>query len=152
MHFYNVIKKILEKGDILLYVDMDGVIASYDAGKPLDYENKRPLMDNIKKIKKVGDLPNVELFILSICKNKNQMKEKNNWLDKYADFFNNENRIIILKEENPNLESAELKTNYLKNLKTDKQIVLLDDDNRILKFVLKNAKDVIAMQDSELID
>lgn len=152
MHFYNVIKKILEKGDILLYVDMDGVIASYDAGKPLDYENKRPLMDNIKKIKKVGELPNVELFILSICKNKNQMKEKNNWLDKYADFFNNENRIIILKEENPNLESAELKTNYLKNLKTDKQIVLLDDDNRILKFVLKNAKDVIVLQDSELID
>lgn len=152
MHFYNVIKKILEKGDILLYVDMDGVIASYDAGKPLDYENKRPLMDNIKKIKKVGDLPNVELFILSICKNKNQMKEKNNWLDKYADFFNKENRIIILKEENPNLESAELKTNYLKNIKTDKQIVLLDDDNRILKFVLKNAKDVIVLQDSELID
>ena len=152
MHFYNLIKKIAEKNDILLYVDMDGVIASYDAGKPLDYENKRPVMENIRKIKKVSEIPNVELFILSICMNNEQIQEKNNWLDKYADFFKYENRVIISKEKNVGISSPEIKTNYLKNLKSNKQIILLDDDNRILKNVLKNAENVIALQDSELID
>ena len=152
MHFYNLIKKIAEKNDILLYVDMDGVIASYDAGKPLDYEHKRPLMENRRKIKKVSEIPNVELFILSICMNNEQIQEKNNWLDKYADFFKYENRVIISKEKNVGISSPEIKTNYLKNLKSNKQIILLDDDNRILKNVLKNAENVIALQDSELID
>ena len=50
------------------------------------------------------------------------------------------------------ISSPEIKTNYLKNLKSNKQIILLDDDNRILKNVLKNAENVIALQDSELID
>ena len=152
MHFYNLIKEISEKNDILLYVDMDGVIASYDAGKPLDYENKRPLRENIRKIKKVSEIPNVELFILSICMNNKQIQEKNNWLDKYADFFKYENRVIISKEKYVGISSPEIKTNYLKNLKSNKQMILLDDDNRILKNVLKNADNVIALQDSELID
>ena len=109
-------------------------------------------MENIRKIKKVSEIPNVELFILSICMNNEQIQEKNNWLDKYADFFKYENRVIISKEKNVGISSPEIKTNYLKNLKSNKQIILLDDDNRILKNVLKNAENVIALQDSELID
>ena len=46
MHFYNLIKELSKKNKIKLFVDMDGVIASYDFGKPLNFKIKRPL--NIK--------------------------------------------------------------------------------------------------------
>ena len=131
---------------------MDGVIASYDIGKPYDFENKRPLTTNIKTLSKINNLENTELFILSICKKDSQIKEKNNWLDKYAPFFQKDNRIIISKESNPNLSSKELKLNYLKSLKTDNQIILIDDDNEIIKTIKDNAKNIILYQDSELTD
>ena len=77
MHFYNVIKDLVVEKPIELFFDMDGVISSYDAGKPLDFLNKRPLKENIKKIDEVSKLPNVELNILSICKKDFQIEEKN---------------------------------------------------------------------------
>lgn len=50
MHFYNLIKDLLsDKKELMIFVDMDGVIASYDAGKPICFSNKRPLKENIKK-------------------------------------------------------------------------------------------------------
>ncbi len=152
MHFYNLIKDLADKKDIMLFVDMDGVIASYDVGKPLDFLNKRPLTENIEKIKEVGELPNVELNILSICKKDFQIQEKNTWLDKYAPFFKEENRNIISKETYSGIPSPELKSNFLNNIKTDKQIVFLDDDNSILKKVMDSVEDIIVFQDSELID
>lgn len=152
MHFYNIIKDLSQKKDIMLFVDMDGVIASYDVGKPLDFLNKRPLIENIEKLKKVAELSNVELYILSICKKNFQIEEKNTWLDKYAPFFKKENRIIISKEKEIGLTSPELKSNYLNSIKTEKQLVLLDDDNSILKKVIANVGKIIVFQDSELID
>lgn len=100
MHFYNLIKDLANKKHIMMFVDMDGVLASYDVGKPLDFLNKRPLTENIAKIKKVSELPNVELHILSICRKDFQIEEKNTWLNKYAPFFKKENRTIISKETN----------------------------------------------------
>lgn len=152
MHFYNLIKDLSKKKDIIMYVDMDGVIASYDVGKPLDFLNKRPLTENIKKLEKIGELSNVELHILSICRKDFQIEEKNTWLDKYAPFFKKENRTIISKETSTGMSSSELKANYLNNIKTDKQIVFLDDDNSVLKEVLNTVNEIIAFQDSELID
>lgn len=152
MHFYNLIKDLSDKKPIMLFVDMDGVIVSYDVGKAFDFLNKRPLNENISKIEKVGELPNVELHILSICKKDFQIEEKNTWLDKYAPFFQKENRTIISKEKLESVTSPEIKANYLKNIKTNKQIVLIDDDNSVLKCVMKDVEDVIAFQDSELID
>lgn len=152
MHFYELIQKQTKNKKTRIYVDMDGVIASYDIGKPYDFENKRPLTTNIKTLSKINNLENTELFILSICKKDSQIKEKNNWLDKYAPFFQKDNRIIISKESNPNLSSKELKLNYLKSLKTDNQIILIDDDNEIIKNIKDNAKNIILYQDSELTD
>ena len=152
MHFYNLIKELSEKKEVMLYVDMDGVIASYNIGKPLDFLNKRPLKENINKLEKVSELPNVELYILSICKKDSQIEDKNIWLDKHAPFFKKENRVIISKEKIENITSPEIKSNYLNNVKTDKQIVFLDDDNAILKKVMNSVKDIIVFQDSELID
>lgn len=50
MHFYELIKKLVEHKKTIIYVDMDGVIASYDVGKPFDFINKRPLYNNIKTL------------------------------------------------------------------------------------------------------
>ena len=152
MHFYELIQKQTKNKKTRIYVDMDGVIPSYNIGKPYDFENKRPLTTNIKTLSKINNPENTELFILSICKKDSQIKEKNNWLDKYAPFFQKDNRIIISKESNPNLSSKELKLNYLKSLKTDNQIILIDDDNEIIKTIKDNAKNIILYQDSELTD
>lgn len=78
--------------------------------------------------------------------------EKNNWLDKYAPFFDKSNRNILSKETYPNFSSKELKANFLRGLIKDKQIVLIDDDNGILKHVRKEVEEIILFQDSELVD
>jgi len=152
MHFYKLIKKLSATQKTIIYVDMDGVIASYDFGKPLDFANKRPLSTNIKTLSKLCKLKNVELHILSICKTDNQIKEKNDWLDKYAAFFEKDKRTIISKESNLNYSSKQLKLNYLKSLGIKEQVVLIDDDNEILKTIHNELKSIILYQDSELID
>ena len=68
MHFYELIKEKYHDKEVLLFVDMDGVIASYDFGKPLDFKNKRPLKTNIDTLKKVSELDNITLNILSVCR------------------------------------------------------------------------------------
>jgi hypothetical protein len=78
MHFYNLIKELSSVNKIKLFVDMDGVIASYDFGKPLDFKMKRPLNTNIEVLRKVSLLENVELFILSVCRKNYQINEKMN--------------------------------------------------------------------------
>jgi len=152
MHFYNLIKDLSSKENIIMFVDMDGVIASYDVGKPLDFLNKRPLTENINKLKKVSELPNVEPHILSICRKDFQIDEKNSWLDIHAPFFKKENRTIISKESYPGITSPELKANYLNSIKTNKQVILIDDDNSVLKKVMDTVNNIIIFQDSELID
>ncbi len=152
MYFYNEIQKLTKGKKTRIYVDMDGVIASYNFGKPLDFKNKRPLTTNIKTLNKLCELENIELFILSVCKLNYQIKEKNDWLDKYAPFFDKDKRIIISKENNPSVESKELKLNYLKSLNLNKQIIFIDDDNEILKFIHSNIENIILFQDSELVD
>ena len=152
MYFYNLIEKMAKDEKIIIYVDMDGVIASYDFGRPLDFANKRPLKTNIKTLEKVNCLKNVELHILSVCRKKREVKDKNEWLDKYAKFFDKDKRIILDKESNPTLTSKELKLNYLKTLNYNDKVIFIDDDNEVLRFIRDNLKDIILFQDSELID
>ena len=152
MHFYKLVKKLTEDKKTIIYVDMDGVIASYDFGKPLDSENKRPLSTNIKTLSKLCNLKNVELHILSVCRFDSQVKEKNEWLNKFAPFFEEDKRTIISKESNPHYSSKELKLNYLKSLENDEQIIFIDDDNDVLRTVRNGLKNIILYQDSELID
>ena len=67
MHFYELISELAKDEEIELFIDMDGVISSYNFGMPLDFINKRPLKTNIKTIEKVSTIKNVNLHILSIC-------------------------------------------------------------------------------------
>lgn len=152
MHFYQIIENLSKERKLLIFVDMDGVIASYDIGKPYDFDKKRPLITNINTLKRLNSLENCELYILSICKKDYQIKEKNDWLDLNDPFFKKESRIIISKENSSITESGILKANYLNNLNTKNQIILVDDDNKVLKIVKEKVKNIILFQDSELID
>lgn len=152
MRFYKIIENLSKERKLLIFVDMDGVIASYDIGKPYDFDKKRPLITNINTLKRLNSLENCELYILSICKKNYQIKEKNDWLDLNAPFFKKENRIIISKENNNITESGILKANYLNNINIKDQIILIDDDNKVLKIVKENVKNITLFQDSELID
>lgn len=149
MHFKSIIESYNKK--IILYVDMDGVIADYEVGKPFDFINKRPLIERIEKLEIISNMPNVEMHILSLCKKDSEIYEKNAWLDKYAPYFKRENRVIISKESNVG-SSKELKSNYLKNLKSDGVIIMIDDDNDILYTLMHEAKNVVIFQDSVLVD
>lgn len=152
MHFYELIKELSEDKKTIVYVDMDGVIASYDFGRPLDFKNKRPLTTNIKTLNKIAKLKNIELHILSVCRFDNQVVEKNDWLNKYAPFFEKDKRTIISKESNFNSSSKKLKLDYLKSIQSKEQIVFIDDDNEVLQTIHNELNDIILYQDSELID
>lgn len=149
MKIINEIKTMAKDQKIDIYVDMDGVIAEYDFGRPLDFLNKRPLLGNIKVLEEISKIPNVEMHILSICKKDSQINDKNVWLDKYAPFFKKENRNILSKETYTDRSSSELKVDFLNNIESFK--ILIDDDNGILKEVDKKVKNISLYQDSSIV-
>jgi hypothetical protein len=152
MNFKEIISKLLKQKNIDLFVDMDGVIASYDFGNPKDFDKKRPLKTNIKTLEEISKLNGITINILSICKKDSQIKEKNDWLDIHAPFFEKDKRYILSKETITNTSSPNMKLNFLRDYQSNNQKVLLDDDNQVLKIVGNNLEDVIVFQDSELID
>jgi len=151
MHFYNLIRELGNNSKIDLFIDMDGVIASYDIGKPYDFLHKRPIKTNIDTLRKISELDNVNLFILSVCRETKQINEKNEWLDINASFFKKENRFILSKDIIKDLTSSEMKLKFLKEFSSNNKVILVDDDNRVLS-LLKKELDIILFQDSELID
>ena len=150
------LKEFLEQfkeSNVRLFVDMDGVIADYDVGKAKDYDKKRPLLTSISKLDEISKMKNIELFILSVTRMNEGINQKNNWLDEYAPFFKKENRIIISREANNFVTSAELKENYICSLKRDDGIIIIiDDDPTILKDISQKNKDVILLKDTVLVD
>lgn len=155
MYFVDKIKNDYSDKKLIIFVDMDGVIADFEAFKPLDFLNKRPIKTNINTLKEVSKLKNVELHILSICKLDKQINEKNIWLDNYASFFKYQNRHIISKETFSGIKSKDLKCDFLKNFiikKSDELIILIDDDNDILKYINDKLDNVILFQDSSIVD
>lgn len=116
MHLYELIKKLSKNKKIIVYIDMDGVIASYDVGKLFDIENKIPLYTNIKTLSKWTEL-------------------KNAWLDQYVPFFEKSKRNIISKQSNSSCSSIILTLHYLKSLQVDEQIALVDNENEIFKTI-----------------
>ena len=153
MYIKEFLKKYKTK-NIKLFVDMDGVIADYDFGIPKDYDKKRPLYDNIKKIEDISKMENIELDILSVTRMTNGIEEKNTWLDKYVSFIKKENRIILSREENNFLESSLLKAQYLKNIERNNNIIIIviDDDPKVLKEINNQNKDAILLKDTALVD
>ncbi len=152
MHIKSKIEEILKRKNIDLFVDMDGVIAAYEFGMPLDFDKKRPLLTNINKIKELSKLKGVTLHILSCCKKDYQIDLKNEWLDRFAPFFEKDKRFILSKETITDMSSSNMKKTFLENYETSSQIVVIDDDNQVIKTIGKELENVIVFQDSELID
>ena len=153
MYFINMIKEKYPNEKVLMFVDMDGVITDYNFNKPLDFKNKRPIKNNIETFKTISKIPNIILYILSICHNDYQIAEKNNWLNENAPFFKKKNRIIISKESHPNTSSSILKYQTLKEIyeqNKDKIIIHIDDDNEILKYLQKELPNIDLYQDSSI--
>lgn len=137
--------------DIDIYFDMDGVFAEYDIGN-FDYNTIRPIKSVIKLMKELID-DNINVKILSICKNNKIVEEKYEWLEKHLPFFNKENAIFLSKEEIPNVESNELKSNYLKNnIDKSHTNILVDDDILVIKKIVKENQDVKVFHVSSIIE
>ena len=139
MYFLELIKNYSKNESVELLIDMDGVIASYDFGKPLNFKTKRPLKSNITTLEKISKLKNVECTILSICHKDKEIEDKNEWLDRYAPFFPKNKRFILSKETIKEKSSAQMKLDFIKNYQSNKKIIIVDDDNYILKELSKNA-------------
>ena len=152
MLIYDVLKQY-EYEKIKIYVDMDGCIADYEVGVPKDYDKKRPLITNLSKLEEIGQMPNIQLYILSVTRMNNGIEEKNKWLDQFAPFFKKENR-YILSRENYNFEkdSPTLKCEFIKKIKRDNsKIIIIDDDPEVLKRIRKEFNDVILLKDTTLV-
>lgn len=152
MKFYDTLDK--HKNEMInLFVDMDGVIAEYDIGN-FDYGTIRPLQSNIKRIKELLKQDNISVKILTVCKNNNIVDEKKIWIKKYMPFFDLDNVIFLSKEDEKYSQksSKELKSEYLKNMGDDKINILVDDDNEIVKYIVKNNEDILVFQVSSWID
>lgn len=150
MYLLEEIKKIIQTNSkkIIIFVDMDGVVADYRFGegeniknnKPGLYLNKRPIYTTINNLKKINDEINCEMCILSSCLYKEQAKEKDLWLTKHMSFIKQENRIFILSE---NFESR-------KKLKIDKIKEQLDSNECELAILIDDTHDILFLALSEL--
>ena len=151
MKFYDCIEKNKDK-NISIYCDMDGVLAEYDIDN-FDYENRRPITSTIKKIKDLYKEDNISIYILSICKTNNIVYDKI-WFKKHMPFLKQENIILLSKEDNKyqGISSKEIKSNYLKEHAKNDVNIVIDDDNSVIKYIIKNNEDLIVFQDSSLVD
>lgn len=150
------IKEYLEKFDnkkIKLFVDMDGVIVDYVVGSASDFHRRRPLISSIEKLKEISKNENIELFVLSVTRMDEGYNQKQEWLNKYAPFFEEKNRIILSRESNSFKSAADLKADFIKKIERDNSvIVFIDDDPIVLKKMMEINQDVILLKDTVLVD
>ena len=87
MHFYNIIETLSRQHHIVLFVDMDGVIAAYDFGRKFDFDKKRPLLHHLDVLEKMSHLEQVELYILSISPQRETDRRKTALVRSICIFF-----------------------------------------------------------------
>ena len=150
MKFY-VFLKDYDSKLVDIYFDMDGVFAEYDIGN-FDYSTIRPIKSVINIMKRLID-EGYNVKVLSICRTNQIVEEKYDWMTKYLPFFDISNANFLSKEENKELESNELKSNFLEEkINKDHVNVLVDDDSVIIKKVLKDNKNVKVFHVSSLME
>ena len=144
-NFYNTIKEICESNEkVAMFIDMDGTIVEYPVflegeittntkGK---FINEKPLDLIIEKLRKINEINNIDLYILTLAKSNIIVEEKKIWLKKHVDFIKEENWIIVNKEKGEyNKENRNIiKVQKMKEKMNDYDcLILLDDDHKILK-------------------
>ena len=151
---YEKIKAICDsKEKVLFFIDMDGTIAEYtfftkefkERNRDGLFVNLRPLTSVIKCIEKTKEIPNIELYILSLCKYNSDIIQKVEWLGKHAPFIKRENIFILTRE---NLEYtpetiADVKAKFINEfLKEDEHAIFLEDTHKNME----KAKDLLGGQ------
>lgn len=143
--FLEKIKTIASKNKkVAMFVDMDGTITVYgvyqeaDVARKMaeDYKTAEPLNYVINILKEINNIPNVDIYILTLSRDKKITEEKEIWLEKYVNFVKPENWIIITKEIGEyNKENRDrIKAEKMKEkLEKYDYAVLLDDDHKVLK-------------------
>ena len=149
MNIYSIISKLTDNGEVHIYLDIDGVLANYNVGNLVDFKEKRILHNNVDSVKFLSTIPNVELYILSVCKDDMEKSSKNSFLDMNANFIMNDHRIFLNKDDKSVME---IKSDYLKGLNRSNKIVYLDSDNSVLEYVKYNNNDIEVLHASELVD
>lgn len=106
-----------------LFVDMDGTIAVFDKGAPLEriqkegYFKNRPLMNNvIEAIKLIVNKGTVEVFILSsVFEDNHSVADKNYWLNNNLPEIDEEHRIFnpISKNKTESIKGKITSEDYL---------------------------------------
>ena len=152
--FYNRIKEICSKyKKVAMFVDMDGTIVEYNIypdgtikndTKGL-FVNLRPIEIVIDELRKINEIDNLDLYILSMARTYIIVEEKKEWLKKNASFIDEKNWIIINREagdyndENRNRVKPE---RILGKLKSEyDHTILLDDDHKVIHESVKILKD-----------
>ena len=151
--FYDNIKEIcLNNKKVAMFIDMDGTIVEYkvysEGEITTNTKNKflyaEPIMYIINELKQINNINNIDLYILTLSKSTTIVNEKKEWLKKYVNFINDKNWIIINKEQGEyNSENRDIiKAKKIKeNINKYNQVILLDDDHKILKNTKKLLKD-----------
>lgn len=151
--FYNRVKEICNKyKKVAMFIDMDGTIVEYNVypegtvtaeTKGL-FVNNRPIKIIIDKLRKISEIENIDLYILSMARSYIIVKEKKEWLKKHADFIDKDNYIIINREagdynnENRNRVKSE---RIQEKLKEYNHAIFLDDYHKVIHEAVKILKD-----------
>ena len=105
--FLEKIKTIASKNKkVAMFVDMDGTITVYgvyqeaDVARKMaeDYKTAEPLNYVINILEEINNIPNVDIYILTLSRDKKITEEKEIWLEKYVNFVKPETWIITTKE------------------------------------------------------
>lgn len=155
--FINKIKNICKENKrVAMFIDMDGTITEYEVYPEelvtqkmnSGYSEYEPVEYIINILKNVDEIPNIDLYILTLARNSKIIEEKKNWLRKYVNFIKEENWIFINKElgeydkTNRNIIKAE---KIKEKIKEYDHAILLDDDHKILKEAQMMLKDKISV-------
>ena len=153
--FINKIKGICEKNKrVAMFVDMDGTINEYEvySEKTLSqqmedrYMDTAPVQPIIDVLKEINDIPNIDLYILSLSRTNKLTEKKKLWIEQYIDFIPKTNWIILTKE---NGEYNKENRDFIKSLKMKEKLneydhfIFLDDDHKILKGASETFKEKI---------
>lgn len=143
--FYNKIKEICSKNEkVAMFIDMDGTIVEYTVYREGElststkgkFLNGEPIEVVINNLKRINEIQNIDLYILTLSKSYIIVDEKKQWLKKHVDFIDEKNWIIINKEAG---EYNKENRDYIKSIKMQEKLkdynclILLDDDHKILK-------------------
>ena len=132
-----------ENKRVAMFIDMDGTINEYivfsenTVVKEMkdNYIYISPLSTVLKELEEIGNISNIDLYILSLSRTKNLTQIKKEWRKKYVSFISEENWIILTKENGDytNENREEIKAMKMQEYTDYDHLILLDDDHGILK-------------------